>query len=444
MKYRSYYKWVLVSLACACLILLAAFSDSTSLAYTRSTFATPTLRPTLVSTTSPVSRSPSTVIVKSQPSSYFDPTSVLTIIGLIVQAATLIFIILYVKDTSAMAKATRDSAGATRASAEAAENTLKEMKEARDQESAPYVVAYFEFELPLIYFVVKNMGASVATNVRIHITPSLATSNQRIDLNELNLFKHGVSTLPPNGEVRTFFDSAISLFGNDKLPLQYSVTISYNGGLLPHPRISQATLDLAAYQGLLYSPQKDLDDLVESVQNLVREYKGTKEALEEIAETLKNGIEIKNPEIFTVNLNLDLDSPLSYILAKLKKFATNWQSAYPRQDFHLYEQVGETVVNRGENLVPYHDVRVRNECMSIANNISALLSIYGASIPEELTKRILEATTNLAKLANVTVYRYSNNGVVEFNKLGNNTVEEIEEIIRLVQSKRISLLDNHD
>src|SRR5207245_10384843 len=126
------------------------------------------------------------------------------------------------------------------------------------------------------------------------------------------------------------------------------------------------------------------------------------------------------------NININFYYQLYYILAKLKKFATNWQSDYPRQAFHLYEQVGETVINRGENLVPYHHVRVRNECMSIANNISALLSIYGASIPEELTKRILEATTNLAKLANVTVYRYSNNGVVEFNKLGNNTVEEIE------------------
>jgi len=141
------------------------------------------LSPTLVLTPTPVSQPTSTVIVKSQPSSYFDPASVLAIIGLIVQAATLIFIIIYVKDTSAMAKATQESAIATRASAEAAENTVKEMKEARDQEGAPYVVAYFEFELPLIYFIVKNLGASVATNVRIHVTPPLATSHQNINLN---------------------------------------------------------------------------------------------------------------------------------------------------------------------------------------------------------------------------------------------------------------------
>ncbi len=82
--------------------------------------------------------------------------------------------------------------------------------------------------------------------------------------------------------------------------------------------------------------------------------------------------------------------------------------------------------------------------MSTANNISALLSIYSASIPEELTKHILVVSTNLTKLADVTLYRFSNNGVIEFNELGNTTVMDIEEIFRLVESQNINLLNYHD
>ena|SRR2546422_4969579 len=63
------------------------------------------------------------------------------------------------------------SLGIAKQSADGVIFTLQEMKEARDQDTAPYVVAYFDVELPFIYFVVKNLGKSVAEEIKLHIIP---------------------------------------------------------------------------------------------------------------------------------------------------------------------------------------------------------------------------------------------------------------------------------
>src|SRR5438045_715523 len=120
MKYQSYHKLVFVSLVFGCMFLVeAVFFHSTSLAYTLSTLAVPTPRPTIISTATPEARPMPTVIVISQPSSFLDPSSIIAIIAIVVQAVTLILVYRYVRDTATMATATRDSANATQASEEA-------------------------------------------------------------------------------------------------------------------------------------------------------------------------------------------------------------------------------------------------------------------------------------------------------------------------------------
>ena len=118
---------------------------STSLAHTESTLAISMPSSTIVSIATPQAKPTPTIIVISQPSSFSDPSTVIAMLGLIIAAVTLFFIIKYVRDTAAMAKATRDSADATRDTAKAAENTLQEMKEARDEENAPFVIVYFNY-----------------------------------------------------------------------------------------------------------------------------------------------------------------------------------------------------------------------------------------------------------------------------------------------------------
>jgi hypothetical protein len=83
-----------------------------------------------------------------------------------------------------MALAANQSAEATLRSARAAEDSVRELRENREQESAPYVVAYFDasFETSLIYLVIKNVAKTPANSVRFLFDPPIQNSLQGIDI----------------------------------------------------------------------------------------------------------------------------------------------------------------------------------------------------------------------------------------------------------------------
>jgi hypothetical protein len=453
LRYRCYSWWILAALSCGFIFLFGAVSsNNTSLAYSKSTPIVVTPSPTEVVTATLVRRPPPTVVAASQPPSHLDLSFVIAILGLtiaggglLIQGITLYFIIKYVRDTATMAEATRDSAKATQASAKVAENTLKEMQEARDEENRPFVVVYFEIPTgkPLIYLIIKNVGKSIATNIKMKFTPSLSSAVFK-EINDRPLIKDGISSLPPDYEIRTFFDSTIQRFGNADFPFSYTVELSYCGGLIEKQREDKQVLDLSAFYGLLYSTQNDMNDLVKEVKSLVSEYKDTNKALKVISESLKDGLYLKNPEILSVNFTLQVDSPLAYIIAKLRKFMDNWKRAYTRQDFYRYAQEGENMVNRGENLVSPYNSQIHDDCIFISNNISAMLSINEASISKELAGRIANVATNLAQLGNLEAYDYGHDYPVEFNEMGNSLVKDIEDILKLVETQGITTLADHN
>jgi hypothetical protein len=119
------------------------------------------------------------------------------------------------------------------------------MKEARDQETAPYIFVYFDIivEKQDIYLFVKNVGKSIANNVKLKFEPELITSLGPINL---PFIKDGIGSLPPRSEIKTFFDNGIEYFEKNKLPLNYKVRISYFGGIESKERIIEQFLDLSA------------------------------------------------------------------------------------------------------------------------------------------------------------------------------------------------------
>lgn len=129
----------------------------------------------------------------------------------IANIATLIAIIIYVIKTSEMAKATREYAKISK-------ETLEEMRDTRDQTTAPYIVCYFEFKQNSMYLVVKNIGKGLAENVKIELDPSLINFRGE-NLSETSIFRHGISSMPPGYEIKTFVDLPFKYF-EKKLPLE--------------------------------------------------------------------------------------------------------------------------------------------------------------------------------------------------------------------------------
>ena len=68
----------------------------------------------------------------------------------IVQLLSLGFLALYVWKTWQMASSTREAA-------KASQKMIEEMKDARDQESAPYVIPYININKHIMFFGIKNI-----------------------------------------------------------------------------------------------------------------------------------------------------------------------------------------------------------------------------------------------------------------------------------------------
>lgn len=202
-----------------------------------------------------------------------------------VQILSLFFLILYVIKTWHMASATKKYA-------EAAEKTLQEMKEMRDQETAPYVIVYFDLapSSTLIYLVVKNAGKTIANGVKLAFNPPLKSSNQGVEMSDMPMIKYGIASLAPGQELRTFFDGAIGYFGREDLPLYITATVSYSGGLQPIERRYEQTLDLQAFKGLLYANEKDIGDLISQVENVAKACSSNNSGLQQITQTLRKGL----------------------------------------------------------------------------------------------------------------------------------------------------------
>lgn len=341
MKYRPYYKLVLAFLACACLFLLGiVLSLSTSLAYARSTLATPTPRPIMVSIATPQAKPTSTIIVITQPSSLSDPSSVIAIIGLIlaflgiaVEGVTLYFIIKYVRDTAAMARATRDSADATRDSARAAENTVQEMKEARDEENAPSVVVYFNYihsRHQTLYLVVENIGKNIARDIKLDFTPPLQVSNFNKKVIESDpVLNNGIRSLVPNYKISIPFDYLMHYL-RENLATEYKVKVTYWWKKSLPPQELEYVLDLNHYKHMDFVTGTGLGEIDETLQQLANHFSSYSSSadtannlLNHIANAINRGLVIKN-RVSVSQGNADIP-------AMLKEFVYLWVVDYGKQ-----------------------------------------------------------------------------------------------------------------
>lgn len=188
-----------------------------------------------------------------------DPSKdLLDIILVIIQIFTLIALLIYVKKTWDMAVATENSA-------KTSEKTLKEMKESRDDENAPYIVCYFELEDHTIHFVVENVGKGLAQNIKMEFTPKLRCSGY--DINDISMIKDGIPYMPPNYKIKTFFDTSPRYLSSE-LPLHYDAKISYYGGITGKKRITKYTLDLNYIKGIHFLSRNKMHDLVKEVKEI--------------------------------------------------------------------------------------------------------------------------------------------------------------------------------
>lgn len=331
-----------------------------------------------------------------------DPATQQTIL-FIVQILSLIFLIIYVVKTWEMASATRKAAEAT-------EKSVIEMRETRDQETAPFVVAYFDTqsEQGLIYLVIKNIGRTIATQVRFTFTPELQASKDSRRLGEVGFIKNGVESMPPNYEIRTLVDSAAAYFGKKELPLKYDVKIRYFGGLEPKERSINQPLDLSANKGVSYIRNKTMDDLVGEVEKLAREFHELRDATRDIAATLEQGILISNTSLPVTRLEPDMRTWEKQLIASLSEFENLWALSY--------REAREQGIGLDE---------LRPRILITCERILALKAYKITDPPADIIEKIDLISGKLRELVQMRIF--GEDALKKFNELGDSIIIDIND-----------------
>ncbi len=182
---------------------------------------------------------------------------------LCIQIPTLVALIVYVLETRKMASATKKSV-------EVAEKSLYEMREQRDAEIAPYVIAYLDAPGDInrqIYLVIKNTGKTVAKNVKINFDPPLQARYPELLQKVLPL--DGIPSIPPDYEIKTIIDS-LQAYKNSG-PMAFTVEVTYYGGISDKPREDKYYLDLMLFRGTVTSkeiePPSDISKALQKIQS---------------------------------------------------------------------------------------------------------------------------------------------------------------------------------
>ena len=322
-----------------------------------------------------------------------------------VQIASLIFLIIYVVKTWEMASATRKAAEAT-------EKSVLEMRETRDQETAPFVIAYFDVqtEANLIYLVVKNIGRTVATQVKLTFTPELRSSNDNRLLKEVGFIKNGIESMPPNYEIRTLVDSSPAYFGKKELPLKYNVEITYYGGVESNQRTNNQQLDLSANKGVSYVRNKTMDNLVDEIEKLTREIREIRSSTSDIATALEHGIWISNGSLLVTKLEPDMKNWKKYLIAKLNEFENLW-----------------TIYYRNEREQGIGLSKLQAHAQMIGEQILLISANKTGNASADILEKIALIAGKLQELGQTTFYIDGGASLKNFNEMGDSIIVDISD-----------------
>lgn len=139
-----------------------------------------------------------------------------------------------------------------------ARRQLREARVLREAQVRPFVVIDFHV-LPssMVYLRISNLGTVMARDIRFSFDRPFVTKQDQVTIQELQVFKKGIQSMPPGQVIETFFDMFFSLEEKDDL---YRATIEYRGEG-GRKFTDQMDLDLGLYRNTSPIHAKTLDDV---------------------------------------------------------------------------------------------------------------------------------------------------------------------------------------
>jgi hypothetical protein len=331
------------------------------------------------------------------------------VVNSIIGTFSLIFLIIYVIKTWQIASSTKKST-------EISERILKEMAAAREQEAAPYVVAFFELEnesnnLPTVFFTIKNEGKTAAKNVKLDFDPPLPTlaySPAPRNLNNLNMVKDGIPVMPPGFKIKTTFGFYTSLAGKG---MSYRLKISFYG-LHNEPEFVEYILDLSPFSDLLYDSPSGMPQLIEQVKKTHDSIDKIRERFNKLVDRIDDGLWVQNNCASPDRISLSVEEWKAAIHSKLIEYKLSWSSVYGID----YDKLNDDLFF--SNLKNYY--------IQTGKYLLRLISLAPSGIPQGLNEGLISFSSQLLQVeAPLYVCRED-----DLDKYGNHFVALADNILK--------------
>lgn len=323
------------------------------------------------------------------------------------QLLTLIALIVYTWKTWTMASATRESARTS-------ERTLQEMRNAREQEFAPYVVVFFSIPYGdvLMELVVKNIGRMPARDVRISFSPPLQNTHDGLKANQMALIEHGIQSLPPDHEIKTFFDTTLNYFSKSRgLPMRYCVSASWYSINAERRFTSQWDIDLSCHADRRYVRPNDLNVLVRECEKMRKSLDALSQDIHRVYTVLDNPAHL--PTGLCLSLPKSAEEWEHSILGVLRTLHGFWEDVYRKEEDFLVNPLFQ---------------QVRTLLRGLSMDLLVLTAHYPDGVPPDRVGALNTLARDVLSLAYTRFYVDGGFSQKKFNELGDGIASQIEKI----------------
>jgi hypothetical protein len=159
------------------------------------------------------------------------------------------------------------------AAAAVAWRQVREARRLREEQARPFVVIELDHRGTMAQFEIKNIGSTIARDVRFTFEPELASTWDgdpgRKPLRDTNLFTRGIPSLPPGKPVRALFDRLPSRIESG-LPNDYEVSVAYSDPL-GHRYEERMTVGFGHLLEVGIRRDKDLHDVHQQIERIAKE-----------------------------------------------------------------------------------------------------------------------------------------------------------------------------
>ncbi|MFI0794099.1 hypothetical protein ACH4OY_15635 [Micromonospora rubida] len=148
---------------------------------------------------------------------------------------------------------------------------LIHIREVEQQKSRPYVIVDFEFRGIAIYLTIRNIGATMARDVRIKFDHPLVSTFPNSAVGESRVFRDPIPMIAPGRTISFLFDSFPERYAKrEEFPMEYTVTIEYEDAEGKPYTDPPYPLDLGTYDQSAVS-SKGLPEIVREVEKIRKE-----------------------------------------------------------------------------------------------------------------------------------------------------------------------------